>query len=57
MLKRIFPMRDAEREGAPRPRILERISRRGRRGLQTNFADLIGPGRVFSKEQPPAGGE
>jgi len=51
MLKRIFPLRDAEREGAARPRLLERIERHRRR-LPANFADLMEPGRVFSKDRP-----
>ncbi len=51
MLRRIFPLRDAEREGAPRPRILERIGRHSRR-LPANLVDLIEPGRVFSKDRP-----
>lgn len=51
MLRRIFPLRDAEREGAPRPRILDRIDRH-RRNLPGNIAVLIDSRRVFSKERP-----
>jgi pimeloyl-ACP methyl ester carboxylesterase len=50
MLKRIFPLRDAEREGAPRPRILDRFGRRGQGRLQANFAGLMDP--VFAKDTP-----
>jgi len=50
MLKRIFPMRDAEREGAPRPRILDRLSRRA--GGDRYQIRLIDPSRVFSPDRP-----
>jgi pimeloyl-ACP methyl ester carboxylesterase len=52
MLRRIFPLRDAEREGAPRPRILERIDRHRRR-FPDNFAQLMDSQRgVFARERP-----
>jgi len=53
MLKRLFPVRDAERESSPRPRIFDKIGQRvGRRRLPANITDLIEPGRVFSKDRP-----
>jgi pimeloyl-ACP methyl ester carboxylesterase len=50
MLKRIFPLRDAEREGAPRPRMLDRIGRRGAKARRP--MKLIEPGRMFATESP-----
>lgn len=50
MLKRIFPLRDAEREGAPRPRILDRIGRRNGRPRRT--IKLIESRRVFVADKP-----
>ena len=50
MLRRIFPLRDAEREGAPQPRILDRMNQRSSKSRQP--LKLIDRKRVFSTETP-----
>lgn len=50
MFRKIFPLRDAEREGASRPRILDRVNRRS--GKMRQPLKLIDQKRVFSPDKP-----